>query len=129
MGKTPIQVPGAPAPGGTYSQGMVVGNLLFTAGQGPADPMTGDIVGETTGEQTRQTLRNLGAILEAAGCTFADVVKVTAHLADLADFREYDAAYREFFEAPYPVRTTVGSQLAGIRVEIDLVAALPQREE
>jgi reactive intermediate/imine deaminase len=128
MSRTPIQIPNAPAPGGAYSQGMVVGDLLFTAGMGPSDPVTRETVGETTAEQTRQTLRNLAALLDAAGCTFRDVVKVTTHLADLSDFQEYDAAYREFFEAPYPVRTTVGSQLAGIRVEIDLVAAIPRSE-
>lgn len=125
---TPVRTTDAPAPAGGYSQGMIVGDLLFTAGQGPADPQSGQLVGETTGEQTRQTLRNLAAVLAAAGCTFRDVVKTTVHLADLADFREFDAAYREYFEEPYPVRTTVGSQLAGIRVEIDLVAALPREK-
>lgn len=126
MSRTPLSIPSAPPPAGAYSQGLIVGDVLYTAGMGPSDPATGRLIGTTTAEQTRQTLRNLGALLEAAGCSFRDVVKVTAHLADLDDFAEYDAAYREFFEAPYPVRTTVGSRLAGIRVEIDLVAAIPR---
>jgi enamine deaminase RidA (YjgF/YER057c/UK114 family) len=75
--------------------------------------------------QTRQVLRNIGAVLAERGLTLDDCVKTTVHLADLADFAEFNAAYQEFFSAPYPVRTTVGSQLAGILVEIDVVAALP----
>jgi len=75
-------------------------------------------------EQTRQVLRNIGAVLAEYGLDFDDVVKVTAHLEDLADFAEYNEAYAEFFTEPYPVRTTVGSRLADILVEIDVVAAL-----
>lgn len=71
-------------------------------------------------------LRNISAVLAEHDLTFDDVVKVTAHLEDLADFAEYNAAYAEFFTEPYPVRTTVGSRLANILVEIDVVAAIPQ---
>jgi len=116
----------APAPAGSYSQGIVANGFLFTAGQGPADPLTGDTVEGGVGEQTRQVMRNLEAILAAQGLTFANVVKVTTHLQDLArDFAEYDSAYREFIVEPFPVRTTVGSTLSGILVEIDVVAAFP----
>ena len=76
-------------------------------------------------EQTRQTLKNLQAILAERGAVLADVVKVTAHLQDVnRDFAAYDVVYREFFTAPFPVRTTVGSDLINILVEIDLVVAL-----
>jgi enamine deaminase RidA (YjgF/YER057c/UK114 family) len=78
------------------------------------------------GEQTRQVLRNVQAILAERGLTLDDCVKTTVHLADLADFAEFNEAYKEFFTEPYPVRTTVGSQLANILVEIDVVAALPE---
>lgn len=77
-------------------------------------------------EQTRQVLRNVGSVLAEHGLTLDDSVKVTVHLADLADFAEFNEAYQEFFTAPYPVRTTVGSQLANILVEIDVVAAIRQ---
>ncbi|MFD5136038.1 Rid family hydrolase [Streptomyces sp. NBC_01693] len=112
----------APAPAGAYSQGMTAGPYLFTSGFGPQDPDTG-AVADTVEEQTAQVLRNLGAVLEAEGLGPQDVVKVTAHLQHLRrDFAAYDAAYRAFFTAPHPVRTTVGSDLMDILVEIDVVA-------
>lgn len=92
---------------------------------GPVDPATGKIVDGGIAEQTRQTLTNLQAILAERGATMDQVIKVTSHLQDvLNDFAGYDAVYREFFKEPFPVRTTVGSQLANILVEIDLVVAL-----
>jgi enamine deaminase RidA (YjgF/YER057c/UK114 family) len=75
------------------------------------------------GEQTEQALNNVEAVLRAAGAAFADVVKVTVHLADLQrDFKEFDRVYTSRFRAPYPARTTVGSNLLGFLVEIDVVA-------
>jgi 2-iminobutanoate/2-iminopropanoate deaminase len=116
----------APRPGGSYSQVMQAGSLVFTAGMGPTSPATGQPVGTTIEEQTAQVLNNLAAALAAAGCGLADVVKVTTHLAELErDFAGYDAVYRSRMVQPYPVRTTVGSQLMGILVEIDVVAAVP----
>ena len=86
---------------------------------------TGKVVEGGVAEQTRQTLINLQKILDVKGAKFADVVKVTAHLQDVnKDFAAYDAVYREFFTAPFPVRTTVGSDLIKILVEIDFVVAL-----
>jgi 2-iminobutanoate/2-iminopropanoate deaminase len=111
----------APQPAGGYSQAIRLGNLVWTAGFGPQDPVSG-AVAESVAEQTRQVLRNVAATLEAAGLELSDVVKTTVHLADLADFAEFNTAYEEFFSNPKPARTTVGSQLAGIRVEIDVVA-------
>jgi len=119
--KQAIVTSNAPQPVGPYSQGILSGDLLYTAGFGPQDPVTG-AVSDNVGEQTRQVLRNIAAVLAEHGATLDDVLKSTVHLADLADFEEFNAAYREFFSAPYPVRTTVGSQLANILVEIDVVA-------
>jgi 2-iminobutanoate/2-iminopropanoate deaminase len=126
MAKIAIRVGAAPEPAGPYSQGIVANGFLFTAGFGPQDPAAGGAVAEDVGEQTRQVLRNVAAVLAEHGLSLDDCVKTTVHLADLADFAEFNAAYREFFSEPYPVRTTVGSQLAGILVEIDVIAALPQ---
>lgn len=126
MPKKAIIIPNAPAPAGPYSQGIVANGFLYTAGFGPQDPITGEVP-EGVAAQTRQVLRNLDAVLAEAGATFADVVKVTTHLQHLKrDFDEYNQAYVEFFPAPFPVRTTVGSDLYDILVEIDVVAALPE---
>ncbi len=120
-----VTAKGAPAPAGSYSHGVVAKGFLYTCGMGPVDPATGKIVEGGVAEQTRQTLKNLQAILDEKGATFSQVVKVTTHLQDcVKDFKEYDVAYREFFSAPFPVRTTVGSDLINILVEIDLVVAL-----
>ncbi|MDQ0895264.1 RidA family protein [Agromyces ramosus] len=126
MSKTAVTLSNAPKPAGPYSHGVVANGFLYTAGFGPQDPATGLVVEGGAAEQTRQVLRNVGAVLAEYGLTFDDVVKVTAHLEDLADFAEYNVAYAEFFTEPYPVRTTVGSRLADILVEIDVVAAIPQ---
>jgi 2-iminobutanoate/2-iminopropanoate deaminase len=112
----------APAPRGAYSQAVVAGDLIVTAGFGPVDPVTREIVGTDVAEQTRQTLRNVSAALAAAGSDLQDAIKVTVHLDDVDDWDGFDAAYREFFTEPFPVRTTAGSRLGGILVEIDVLA-------
>jgi 2-iminobutanoate/2-iminopropanoate deaminase len=118
-----IRTDTAPDPVGAYSQGRVAGPFVFTAGMGPLDPATGRIIGTDVATQTGVVLDHLEAILREAGSTLADVVKVTVHLQDLArDFPEFDRVYRERMSQPFPVRTTVGSTLAGILVEIDVVA-------
>jgi len=122
MPKQAILTSKAPAPGGAYSQALRVGDLIFTAGTGPWDPSTRAVVGTTIDAQTERTLENLQAILEAGGAGLADVVKTTVHLADLAQFAAFNAVYTRYFPDPKPVRTTVGSQLSGILVEIDAVA-------
>ena len=120
-----IQAKDAPAPGCSYSHCVVANGFLYTCGMGPVDPATGKIVDGGVAEQTRQTLKNLQKILDVKGAKFEDVVKVTAHLQDVnRDFKAYDEVYREFFKAPFPVRTTVGSDLINILVEIDFVVAL-----
>jgi 2-iminobutanoate/2-iminopropanoate deaminase len=112
----------APAPSGGYSQGMVVAGLVFVSGQGPFDPSTGAVRGTTIEEQTEQTLTNLEAVLGAAGARLADVVKVGVHLADIGLFTRFNDTYASRFADPKPARTTVGSQLDGILVEIDAIA-------
>lgn len=115
----------APQPAGPYSQGIVANGFFYSAGFGPQDPATGQVA-DNVGDQTRQVLRNISAVLSEHGLTLNDSVKVTAHLQNLKeDFAEYNSAYQEFFEAPFPVRTTVGSTLFDILVEIDVVAVFP----
>jgi 2-iminobutanoate/2-iminopropanoate deaminase len=122
MTKQQIRTDKAPLPGGPYSQGIRVGDFIYVAGQGPSDPVTRKNVGDTIEEQTAQTLENVKAILEAGGASMADVVKSTVHLTDLGLFSRFNKVYETYFPDPKPVRTTVGSQLNGIMVEIDVVA-------
>jgi 2-iminobutanoate/2-iminopropanoate deaminase len=101
---------------------VVSGDHVFTAGQVAFDG-EGALVSEDIAGQTHQVLANVRTCLEAAGCGLADVVKVTAFLADLSDFERYNEVYAGYFEAPYPARTTVQAGLPpGIRVEIEAVA-------
>ena len=121
-----IHKPGTPT-AGPYSPGLRVGDFVFVSGQVPRDPGTGQIVGETIEEQTTQVLENIQAILEAGGATMADVVKVSAHLADLSLFDGYNKVYVTYFPDPKPTRTTVGSQLLGFLVEIDAMAYVGEK--
>jgi 2-iminobutanoate/2-iminopropanoate deaminase len=120
---TPITLgPDLPAPRGAYSPAIRAGDFVFVSGQVPQDPHTGQIVGSEVREQTRQVLANVRLALEAAGATMADIVSVTAYLADSGDWTAFNEVYREVLQAPYPTRTTVGVQLRGIRVEISAIA-------
>lgn len=120
-----VNTPDAPPAGGAYSQAVRAGGFLYTAGMGPHDPRTGEVVRGGIIEQTAQVLRNLRSILADSGLDFTDVVKVTTHLSDLhRDFADYDTAFRSMVPSPYPARTTVGSCLWHILVEIDVVAKL-----
>ena len=127
MPKEQITTRTGASPIGAYSQGLRAGDFVFVSGQGPLDPDTGKIVGETIEEQTARVLENLKAILEAGGASMADVVKVTAHLSDLSLFERYNKVYATYFPDPKPTRTTVGSQLLGILVEIDAIAYVGER--
>lgn len=119
--------PDLPPPRGAYSHVAMANGFIFTAGVGPRLPETGQVPDGGIDAQTRQTLRALGKLLDAAGAGLSNVVKVTVHLADLKrDFQGFDGAYRDFFGDDRPVRTTVGSQLSGILVEIDVVAVAPE---
>jgi len=117
---------GAPKAIGPYSQAVVVDGMVYTAGQIALDPKTGGIVGQTTPEQTEQVLKNLGAILKAAGSGFELVVKTTVYLADMADFPAMNEVYTRYFPNHKPARSTV--QAAALpkaaRVEIDAIAKI-----
>ena len=116
----------APKAIGPYSQGIKAGDFVFTAGQAGVDPATGKLVEGGIGEQTRQVLKNIQAILEAAGTSLDRVVKVGVFLQDMADFQGMNAIYAEFFppDKNPPVRTTVQAAKLplGALVEIDAVA-------
>jgi 2-iminobutanoate/2-iminopropanoate deaminase len=115
---------GAP-PQGAYSQGWRAGDFIFVTGTGPIDPVSGNLVGDTIERQTEQTIENISAILEADGASLSDVVKATVHLSDTSLFARYNSVYAQRFSQPYPVRTTVGSDLGhtpGMLIEIDCIA-------
>jgi len=129
MSKYVIQSKRGAPPLGAYSQGWRAGDFIFVTGSGPVDPATGKIVGETIEQQTDLTITNLAAILEADSATLADVVKVSVHLKDPSLFPRYNEVYARRFAKPYPVRTTVGSDLSaapGMLIEIDCIAYKPQ---
>lgn len=112
----------APKPVGPYSQAIVAGNTIYVAGQGPFDPKTGNMP-STFDEQAVQVFENIKAIVEGAGATLADVVKVNIYLADLANFGKMNDVYKRYFVEPYPARATVGSQLLlGMGIEVECVA-------
>lgn len=132
MGKYVIQSKLGAPPLGAYSQGWRAGDFIFVTGSGPIDPVSGKLVGDSIEQQTEQTITNLEAILEADGATLADVVKVSVHLHDPSLFPRYNAVYARRFSKPYPVRTTVGSNLGampGMLIEIDCIAYKPPRRK
>lgn len=125
MPKYAIQTKRGAPPQGAYSQGWRAGDFLFVTGTGPIDPATGKIAGDNIEQQTEQTIDNIVAILEADGASLSDVVKVNVHLSDTSLFPRYNAVYAKRFSKPYPVRTTVGSNLghsSGMLIEIDCIA-------
>jgi 2-iminobutanoate/2-iminopropanoate deaminase len=130
MTRSIVQTEKAPAAIGPYSQAVVVpvGNqrMVFCSGQIALDPVTGAVIEGDVGAQTRQVLENLGAVLAAAGASFADVVKTTIFLADMADFAAVNAIYGERFSRDPPARATVAA--AGlprnVRVEIEAIAVI-----
>jgi 2-iminobutanoate/2-iminopropanoate deaminase len=124
--RTAIATERAPTPIGPYSQGVVRAPFLFTAGQVGIEPATRQLVQGGIAAETRQTLNNLRAIVEAAGRSMDDVLKTTVFLLTMDDFAAFNAVYAEFFPAPPPVRTTVAvaGLPAGARVEIEAVVAI-----
>ncbi len=126
--KAVVRTEGAPAPfqGAPYSQAITIGGLVFVAGQVPIDPATGALVEGGIREQTEQAFRNVGAILEAAGSSLANLVKTTVFLADFDDFAGMNEVYARHAGERPPARSTVEvSQLpAGALVEIEVVAHL-----
>jgi 2-iminobutanoate/2-iminopropanoate deaminase len=125
MAREAIQPDGLATPKPPYSPVVVSGDTVYTAGQ-IANDAEGNLVEGGIEEQTRQTLVNVRTCLEAAGCSLDDVVKVNAFLSDLGNFAGYNDVYKEFFDAPYPARSSVGAGLpAGVLVEIEAVARRP----
>ena len=124
MDRTIITTDSAPAAVGPYSQAVRTGNLIFTAGQVALDPATGRVEAVTIEDQTRQVLRNLSAVLEAAGGGLDRVVKTTVFMTDLGEFAAMNAVYAEHFPGDPPARSTVqvSALPLGVRVEIEAIA-------
>ena len=121
-----VTAPDAPKAMGAYSPAIKAGNLLFISGQIPVDPTTGSLIDGDIAAQADQVMRNLTALLRAAGASFTNVVRTTVYLADMNDFGTVNEIYGKYFSSPAPARATV--QAARLpkdaRVEIDLIASL-----
>ena len=119
-----ISTTSAPAAIGPYAQGNIAGGLLFASGQIPLDPETGEIVGSTIEEQTAQVMKNVAAILEAAGTDFDHVVKTTCFLNDMNDFAAFNAEYAKSFSEVRPARSAVAVEKLpkGALVEVEVIA-------
>lgn len=119
-----ISTTSAPAAIGPYAQGNIAGGLLFASGQIPLDPETGEIVGSTIEEQTAQVMKNVAAILEAAGTDFDHVVKTTCFLNDMNDFAVFNAEYAKSFGEVRPARSAVAVEKLpkGALVEVEVIA-------
>lgn len=117
-----IRTSDGPQPRGVYSQAIVSDGFVFVAGQAAINPKTNELELGDIRSEVRRTLQNIQAILQAAGSTLRDVVRVGIFLADINDFAAMSEVYREFFPENPPARTTVGAQLPKIKVEIDCIA-------
>jgi 2-iminobutanoate/2-iminopropanoate deaminase len=107
MERTQITTPKAPAAIGPYSQGVRIGQFIYTSGQIPLDPTSGEIVGEDIATQTHRVLQNLQAVLNQAGSSLSNVVKTTVFLTSMSDFQAMNAVYATYFNETLPARTTV----------------------
>lgn len=128
MSHTPIHAVNLPKPVGPYSPGMSFDRLIFVSGQGATDPATGKLVGNTVEKQAEQCLRNVGAILQAAGSDLEHVLRCGVFLLDMREFQNMNAAYQRAFGDHRPARTTVrvaGLPGEGLLIEIDAVAYVP----
>ncbi len=121
-----IQTPKAPRPRGIYSQAIVADGFVFVAGQAAVNPQTNELELGDIQSETRRTLENIRSILEAAGSSLANVVRVGVFLSDMKDFAAMNEVYQEFFPKDPPARTTIGAQLPRIKIEIDCIARLPK---
>jgi 2-iminobutanoate/2-iminopropanoate deaminase len=121
-----VTAEGAPAALGPYSHGVISGGLLYCSGQTPLHPETGELVGETTGEQARRCLENLAIVCTAAGTSLERAVRMTIYMTDLTAFAEVNAVYGEFFSDQPPARVTIGVAALpkGADVEIDAIVAV-----
>ena len=121
--KNVISTPNAPAAIGPYSQAIETDGYLFTSGQIPINPATGEVEGTTIEEQAEQVMKNIGAVLEAAGLDFSHVVKTTCFLADLADFSAFNAVYGKYFPEAAPARScfAVAGLPKGAKLEVETI--------
>jgi len=122
-----VRTPDAPQPKGVYSQAIVADGFVFVAGQACVNPQTNEYEFGDIQAETRRTLQNIRAILEAAGSSLKDVVRVGVFLADMKDFAAMNEVYKQFFIEDQPARTTVGAQLPKIKIEIDCIARISRR--
>jgi len=125
--KQAIHTDKAPAAIGPYSQAILCGGMLYTSGQIPLSPVTGQLVGEDIRTQTEQVMQNLSAVLEAAGTSFDYAVKTTCYLADMADFAAFNEVYAAYIKSA-PARSCVAVRALprGALVEVEMIAALPE---
>jgi 2-iminobutanoate/2-iminopropanoate deaminase len=125
--RQPIQAPGAPPAVGPYAHAVRAGGLLFCSGQIPLHPDTGQLVGDTPGDQAGRCLENLAAVCQAAGATLGDAVRLTVYTTDMSAFAQINEVYESFFETDPPARVAVGVAALpyGALVEIDAVVAIP----
>ena len=126
--RTIIRTPNAPQPVGVYSQAVVANGFVFVAGQGSINPQTNQMELGDIRSETRRVLENIKAILEAAGTSLKNAVRMGVFLADLNDFQAMNEVFCEFFPVDPPARTTGGCMLPKIKVEIDCIALLPGDE-
>ena len=118
-----VNTPDAPAAIGPYSQGFITNGFFYSSGQVPLDPATGAVVGTTIEEQTEQVMKNLGALLKAAGVSYENVVKTTCFLADIADFAAFNEVYAKYFVSK-PARSCVAVKdlPKGVLCEVEAIA-------
>ena len=123
-----ISTTAAPAAIGPYSQGMILGNLVFSSGQIPVVPETGEVAGATITEQAEQSCKNVGAVLAAAGSSYEKVVKTTCFLADMRDFPVFNSIYEKYFVSS-PARSCVAVKELpkGVLCEIEAIAYLEEK--
>ena len=116
----------APAAIGPYSQGMVFGDMVFSSGQIPVIPATGEVAGATIAEQAEQSCKNVGAVLAAGGASFETVIKTTCFLADIADFAKFNEVYSRYFKEEAPARSCVAVKdlPKGVLCEIEAIAEI-----
>jgi len=114
----------APAPVGPYSQAVVYGDLVFVSGQIPLSPETGQVCGDSIEEQAKQVLRNLAAVLQAAGASWRSVLRVTVYMTQLEDFARFNSVYENALGGAKPARATVqvSALPLGVKLEIDAIA-------
>jgi len=123
MKKQAVTTNKAAAPKAPYSQGIVYGDMLFVSGAGPIDPTTQKFISGTIEEEAEVTLKNIKGIVEAAGFSMEDLLKVTVFLADINNFARFNEVYKKYVPEPYPARSAIEAVLAfGIKVEVEAIA-------